>query len=124
MHKRNRPTPYLTLDNVNRPATASITRAHALRSLGEVVYAVRTGDVVKIGHTTNLQTRISAIRHETGYDPEVLAFMPGTYDDEQAIHAALDGHQHHGDEWYYPTRAVLEVVNVMRETLGLEPVAA
>lgn len=98
--------------------TTTISQTEALRAIGEVVYAVRVGDVVKIGHTTNLAAR----RWRLGAT-EVLAFQPGTYDDEQALHAALVEHLHHGREWYYPTPGVMAVVNEMRERLGLEPVA-
>lgn len=64
--------------------TDLISRAQALRALGEVVYAVRVGDVIKIGHTTDLAKRVNQL-HAT----EILAFMPGTLADEQAIHARL-----------------------------------
>lgn len=116
---RNAHHSMVTMDNWNRPDTEKISRGAALRTVGEVVYVVRIGEVIKIGHTTNLQMRFSSLRAD-----EVLAFRPGTLDDEQAIHASLDGHQHHGHEFYYPTRAVLEVVNDMRVMLGLEPIAA
>lgn len=97
----------------------SMRRSIAMGLVGEVVYAVRIGDVVKIGHTADLARRFSELRAD-----QVLAFKPGTLDDEQAIHAMLDGHQHHAVEYYYPTPAVLAVVNQMRVALGLEPVAA
>lgn len=118
MRQRNH-NPFLAADNWNRPDTCAITRGAALRALGAVVYAVRVGDVIKIGHTTDLANRVSGLHAD-----EVLAFAPGTYDDEQELHARLTEHLHHGREWYYPTPAVLAVVNEMRERLGLEPVAA
>lgn len=96
-----------------------ISRYAALRSVGEVVYAARVGDTIKIGHTTNLANRLSKIAAD-----EVLAFCPGTYADEQELHGRLVEHLHHGREWYYPTPGVLAVVNEMRETLGLAPLAA
>lgn len=99
--------------------TRQITKAGALRSLGEVVYAVRCGDAVKIGYTTNLAKRMNSLKAD-----DVLGFRPGTKADEQALHEQLAEHRHHGREWYRPTPAVLAVVNEMRETLGLEPLAA
>ena len=118
MRQRNH-NPFLAADNWNRPDSQAISRAAALRALGEVVYAVRCGDVIKIGHTANLAIRVNHLHAD-----EVLAFVPGTRDDEQQLHARLADHGHHGREWYYPTPGVLAVVNEMRERLGLEPYAA
>lgn len=117
MRQRNH-MPYLAADNWNRPDTNAITRGAALKAVGTVVYAVRVGDLVKIGHTGDLANRVSGLRAG-----EVLAFMPGTRADEQALHDRLTEHVHHGREWYYPTPDVFAVVNEMRERLGLEPVA-
>lgn len=96
-----------------------ITRTAALRSIGEVVYAVRCGDSIKIGHTVNLAKRMNSLKAT-----ELLAFMAGTHEDEQALHSRLADHREHGREWYYPTPGVMAVVNEMRATLGLEPYAA
>lgn len=93
-------------------------RNEALRAVGEVVYAVRCGDVIKIGHTGDLAARCWSLK-----TTDVLAFTPGTYEDEQSIHALLVGNLHHGREWYYPTPDVLAVVNEMRDRIGLAPVA-
>lgn len=104
----------------NRPTfTPTRERNVAMRALGAVVYAVRVGDLIKIGHTSDLATRVTQLHAD-----EILAVQVGTRDDEQALHARLDGHQHHGVEWYFPTRAVMVAVNEMREALGLEPIAA
>lgn len=120
MPKRKRETSRpLTAITGAEMATTLITRSEAMRSLGEVVYAVRVGEVVKIGHTADLAQRCWTLRAS-----EVLAFVPGTRADEQALHDRLAAHLHHGREWYYPTPGVVEVVNEMRERLGLQPLAA
>lgn len=92
----------------------------ALDMLGGTVYACRVADdLIKIGFTRHLNQR------RTKLQGELLAVLPGaSYDDEQALHARLVDHLHHGQEWYYPTPGVLAVVNEMREVIGLGPVAA
>jgi hypothetical protein len=96
-----------------------VSRTEALAAVGPVVYALRCGDTIKIGHTKNLVWRIYKLHAD-----ELLAFRPGVLEDEQAIHADLLEHLHHGREWYRPTPAVMAVVNEMRAELGLDPVAA
>lgn len=117
MRQRNKGW-FLASDNWNRPDQQAISRWAALRAIGQVVYAARCGDTIKIGVTTDLANRLSGI----GAD-ELLAFTPGNHADEQALHARLVEHRHHGTEWYYPTPGVMAVVNEMRDRLGLEPVA-
>lgn len=87
----------------------------ALKGTG-VVYAMRVADgVIKIGHTANIAWRIYNLHGE------ILGFTIGSLADEQALHAALSAHIHHGREWYHPTPEVLAVVAEMREELGLPP---
>lgn len=102
------------------------SRGDALRSLGPVIYAIRLdGGVIKIGFTTDLHRRQITVAHRAGsITRELLAFRTGTQADEKALHGLLDGHQARGMEYYYPTRRVLEVVNQMRDRLGLDPIAA
>lgn len=95
-----------------------ISKHAALTALGEVVYAIRCDDVIKVGHTTNLGARC----YKLGSD-DILGFMPGTLDDEQALHQRLAPHLARGREWYHPAPEVLAVVNDMRAVIGLEPVA-
>lgn len=93
---------------------------HVLDGLGGSVYACRVADgLIKIGFTRHLNAR------RTSLQGELLAVLPGaSYNDEQALHARLVDHLHHGQEWYYPTPRVLAVVNEMRQEIGLDPVAA
>lgn len=55
---------------------------------------------------------------------EILGFVPGTTDDEQAVHASLRPHVAHGVEYYHPTAAVMAVVNEMRDRFNLPHIAA
>lgn len=88
-----------------------------MRAIGPVVYAVLTPDGIKIGHTTNLPMRLLSLGVEVG---DLLAFMRGTREDEQAIHEALAEHAVRGREWYAITDDVIDVVNGMRTDLGLD----
>ena len=97
----------------------------ALRQLGPVVYALRLSDgVIKIGFTRNLESREHGVRRQSGNATELLAFQPGTYDDEQAIHARLTEHVAHGREYYHPVPEVLAAVNEMRDALNMPQLSA
>jgi len=93
-----------------------ITRAAALRAVGEVVYAARVGEHIKIGHTTNLQNRLNQLGAT-----ELLGFQPGTYDDEQQIHRELAIWAAKGREYYHPAPPVILAVNAIRQFCHLEP---
>lgn len=100
-------------------------RSEVAAQAGEMLYAVLTTDkLIKIGYTSNLFER------KRGYgDAKILAFMPGNYQDEQAIHRALVEDRARGHEYYRSTDEVLEVVNAMRDyckqpRLKRKPIAA
>ena len=94
-------------------------RAQAIAALTagrSVVYAMRLpGDTIKIGCSRNLASRRRCVHA----DAEILGFMFGEYDDEQAIHAALRSSRERGREYYRPTPEVLAVVNQMRDEFNL-----
>lgn len=97
----------------------------ARSAIGDVVYAVRLDDVVKIGFTSDLGDRVHTLKCINGSrSAEMLAVRFGTEADEQAIHTRLIGHRARGREYYHPTPEVLAVVNEMREDFGLPPIAA
>lgn len=103
-----------------------LSRTAVMRSLGSVVYAARLADgTIKIGWTERFHDRLRYLKHYTGQDVELLAFRPGGYDDEQAIHASLIEHRLEGRrEYYHPTAAVLAVVNEMRDQFNLAHITA
>lgn len=104
--------------NTSAPATAR----QIARECGPVVYAARLPDrTIKIGYSTDVADRLNHLGCGLA---GLLALMPGTYEDEQAIHSGLIEHRARGREYYYPTPAVMAVVNDMRATFGMEPVAA
>ena len=99
-----------------------LTACQAMEALGDVVYAIRLpGDTIKIGWTTNLAQRKRSWRLRDNHG--ILAIKPGTYAEEQAIHARLTPYRKHGAEYYRPTPEVLAEVNTLRDAVGLDPVA-
>lgn len=91
------------------------------QDVGPVVYAVRQDDgIIKIGYTTNIYQRLGNV----GGHHALLALVPGTYEDEQKIHAALEPHRARRREYYHPTAEVIDVVNGMRATLRQDPITA
>ncbi|MDR7253723.1 hypothetical protein J2X46_002713 [Nocardioides sp. BE266] len=62
------------------------------------------------------------MREIKGGTAELLAFKPGDWSDELAIHHRLKGHATEGREYYFPSKAVLREVNAMRAPLGLDPI--
>lgn len=101
--------------------TIGVDRSAAIRALtgGQpVVYALRLSDgVIKIGCSEHLELR----RKNVEAGAQILAFRPGTLDDEKAIHATLVPHRARGFEFYHPTPEVIDVVNEMREHFNLPP---
>lgn len=70
-----------------------------------VVYYVRFGDRVKIGYTTNLAARLTAIPHD-----EVLATEPGTMQDERARHRQFADLRITGEWFTYAEPLVSHIV--------------
>lgn len=94
--------------------------ASLLKALGRVVYAVRTRDgLVKIGCTCDLARRAQQVGMGM---KSILGWRQGTFADEAAIHARLDGLAARGKEFYPWCDEVERVVNEMRASLGIAPV--
>lgn len=99
-------------------------RADAIRALtanvDTVVYALELPDrIIKIGCTKNLVNRRRDFVGST-----ILAFRPGTFEDEKAIHVDLRRHRARGREYYRRAPDVLAVVNEMRDHFNLPHIAA
>jgi hypothetical protein len=94
------------------------TPTEIARDLGPCVYFLRTPDgLVKVGHTGNIAERKRG-QTEDGWR-SVLAVVPGTLDDERALHHQLTEHRARGREFYHPVPAVLAEVNAIRERAGV-----
>lgn len=77
------------------------------------VYAMVSGDVVKIGYSTNPRARASQVRCNTPADIDLVGYIPGTVDDERAFHARLSEWRISG-EWFRLEGAVVSFVESVR----------
>lgn len=63
------------------------------------VYAVRVGDLVKIGYATSIPDRFTGIRSLSGRQAmRLVAYAPGNRKEEQALHARF-GHARRPQPW-------------------------
>ena len=92
-----------------------------LSAFGPVIYAVKVkGGLVKIGYTSNVRNRVQSLG--LGKKALLAMLLNGTFEEERAIHARLQGHAVKGREWYSATDPdVVAIVNEMRAEMGLEP---
>lgn len=72
-----------------------------------LVYFIRFGDRIKIGFTTNLQSRMKAIPYD-----EILMVTPGTMDDERQCHQAF-AHLRETGEWFRADPELLAFIGNM-----------
>jgi len=79
---------------------------------------------IKIGWTEHFGDRLRWLKSYVQQDVELIGFQFGSRDDEQEIHADLRSFVARGREYYHPTPEVLAVVNAMRESLNMPPLAA
>lgn len=114
---KSRPLRMKHVERVNRPDSAT----SIARELGACVYAVRTPDrLVKIGFTTDLDRRIRGFGSVWA---DVLLALPGTPDDEAALHHRFAAYVARGREYYFPTIEIMQWVNTERTRLGAPAVA-
>jgi hypothetical protein len=82
-----------------------------------VVYAIRLADgIIKIGCTSNFRKR----RRDFGAATRLLGFQFGEVADEKRIHTQLRQHRARGREYYHPVPEVMDIVNSMRQSLGID----
>lgn len=93
----------------------------AFRELGEVIYFMRCADgAIKIGWTANLFVRRR--RHSIDLN-DLLALMPGTLEDEIALHAEFQPYLRRGLEYYDPAPAIMDRINKLRASMGVPEIA-
>lgn len=97
----------LELQRAMYPHTAAKSTGTAERERNTkpgTVYFARCGDLIKIGYTTRLRQRM----RDVGAD-EVLATMPGTINDEKALHMRFGSCWVHG-EYFEPKPELVDYI--------------
>lgn len=85
------------------------------------VYFVRSGKLIKIGFTTDLEGRVSRLQTGSPYDLQLLGTIEGTQRDEQALHRRFANLNVRG-EWF---RGHASLMAYIRDVTHVpEPVAA
>lgn len=74
------------------------------------VYFMRFGDLIKIGYSADLRQRLKALRPDS-----VLATMPGTMQDERALHARFGPLWDHG-EYFRAEPELMAYIDEVRAT--------
>lgn len=84
---------------------AGLPKVEKVRQTDGVVYFVRFQNLVKIGFTTNMATRMASVPHD-----DILGTVPGTMEDEKKCHAAF-AHLRVQGEWFRPEPELLTFIS-------------
>lgn len=93
------------------PSDAQVTQgcSRAVRAGG--IYFIRAGDRIKIGFSTNPFDRFKQLQTSSPVDLELLAYLPGTFDDERDLHC-LFATCHVRGEWFLNDPTILQYIKV------------
>lgn len=86
-----------------------------LEHASQVVYVLRAGDRVKIGHTLDLARRVSELQVGCPDQLEVLLAIPGDPSDESYLHERFAAQWVRG-EWYRLDETISAWIEAARET--------
>ncbi len=91
----------------------------AFDSSSSYVYAIQAGTSgpVKFGFSKDPLSRFTDIQTAHYEKLRLIVAVPGTMDDEQAVHAQLSQSRCRG-EWFYPTSAVMRQIRKMVQSTG------
>lgn len=81
-----------------------------------LVYVVSSLDLIKIGYTTHLYTRLAVLQSTTGQDVTLEAVAPGTRQVERQFHVRFALDRVRG-EWFRRSQAVDRLISVLRQEL-------
>ena len=99
---------------LDRAAMAACGKVNEIGSRTSVVYFVSgSNDRVKIGHTTNLKSRVRTLRTAHPDKLEIRLVLPGTREDEQELHRRFSD-QHINGEWFRLDEVILDFIQTKR----------
>lgn len=75
----------------------------------EFVYILKAGGRFKIGYTSNYESRMKSYYTECPFDIEELAKIPGSMEDEKALHYILRKYRKKG-EWFELPRSIIKKI--------------
>lgn len=88
--------------------TKEVSRSPQHGRSGPVIYIISTHedqDTVKIGHTTNLESRLRSLRTSSPNEPKIHLVIPGSREDEQELHRRFASFRV-CREWFKRTKAI------------------
>lgn len=101
---------------IDKASLAACGRSNEMAAREPGVYFIACGDdLIKIGHTTNLRSRLCSLRTATPKELRVLLVIPGTRDDEQELHRKFKAYRA-GREWFSRCDAIAEFISSHRMT--------
>jgi hypothetical protein len=102
---------------IDKASLAACGRSNVVAAREPIVYFIACGDdLIKIGHTTNLRSRIRSLRTATPKEPRVLLVLPGTRDDERDLHRKFELYGV-GREWFSRCDAIMKFISAHRMPL-------
>lgn len=81
-----------------------------------LVYVVSSLDLIKIGYTTHLYTRLAVLQSTTGQGITLEAVAPGTRQVERQFHVRF-AHERVRGEWFRHSEALGKLISAMRQEL-------
>ncbi len=73
------------------------------------VYFIRSGDLIKIGYTSDLEERKRNLQVNNPTIVEIIKTIPGGYQEEQQLHQKF-AHLNKTGEWFYAAQELLDFI--------------
>ncbi len=84
------------------------------KDMGSVVYFVAGGELIKIGTTIDLETRLKDLQNMSATAIAFLSSMPGGYKEERELHVRFAHLRAHG-EWFRRGDDLLAFIDSIRD---------